>query len=141
MSLVVDASIAAMWFLDEPMSGPAARILEGSTPLAAPDLIRLEVGNVLARAVKAGALAPTDARRALAGLGPPVLDLHASAGLAEDALALALRHGGSVYDGAYLALAVRLDCPLVTHDFELARTAKRAGVAARTLGKTSRTRF
>lgn len=133
MTLVVDASIAAMWFLDEPMSAQAARFLESPTPLAAPDLIQLDVGNVLARAVKAGALAAADARQALAGLGPPILDLHSSAGLADEALALALRQGGSVYDAAYLALAIRLECPLVTHDAELARIAKKTGVAVQSL--------
>ncbi|OHC81211.1 MAG: hypothetical protein A3G73_01560 [Rhodospirillales bacterium RIFCSPLOWO2_12_FULL_67_15] len=54
MIVVVDASVAAMWFLPEPHSESAALLLDAKCELIAPDLMRLEVANALAQAARAG---------------------------------------------------------------------------------------
>ncbi len=51
--------------------------------------------------------------------------LEPAAALADDAYSLAVRLGWArTYDAEYLALAVRLECPLLTVDARLARTAE-----------------
>jgi len=48
---VIDASVAVKWFVEEPDSSAAHRLLEahatGETTLVAPDLVVYEVSNVL----------------------------------------------------------------------------------------------
>ena len=126
--IVVDASVAAMWFLPEPMSDAAARLLDADHELAAPDLLRLEVASALLKAVRRGAVAPADAAEALARLSVSPLRFEPAGIYAEPAFSLAQRHGGSVYDGTYIALAQALGAVVATNDAELARTARAAGV-------------
>ena len=49
--LVVDASVVIKWFVPEPFSLEARRILDdyraGSLDLVAPDLLNAEVGNIV----------------------------------------------------------------------------------------------
>lgn len=47
--LVVDAGVAAKWFFDEPLSDEAARLLDPSYELHAPDFFLLEIDNVLCK--------------------------------------------------------------------------------------------
>lgn len=50
-NLVVDSSVAVKWFVAEPYSAEAWRILEGyrdgTLSFLAPDLINAEVGNIV----------------------------------------------------------------------------------------------
>lgn len=128
--IVIDASVAAKWFLPEPLSDVAAEILASDHALLAPDLIRLEVASALLKAVRRGVLAAGDADAALARLTPPALRLEPAADYAEEALRLAGRHGGTVYDGVYIALSLALDAVVATNDVALARTARAAGATA-----------
>lgn len=87
--------------------------------LHAPSLIDLEVLSVLRRQLRLGNL---DNRRA----GLAVADLRMLALARYSPLDLvsrvwALRDNLTSYDGAYVALAETLDCPLVTSDERLAR--------------------
>ena len=45
MALVVDASVAFLWFANEPDRSGAARLLETESVLMAPDLMAVEVAN------------------------------------------------------------------------------------------------
>ena len=47
MRLVVDASVALKWFLDEPDSGLARGLITGGDELVAPGFLLLEAGNSL----------------------------------------------------------------------------------------------
>lgn len=117
-SLVVDSSVAVKWYLPEPGSDRAAALLRSGPRLIAPDLLLAEVGNVLWKrrrdvpVTEIGAIAA-----ALTGACP--VSLYPSRALLEGALSIALAHDRSVYDSLYLALAVGVDCPLVTADERL----------------------
>src|ERR1700722_8424044 len=50
--IVVDASVAAKWFLPEPGAAAAVALQEGEDQLLAPDLIRLEVAAAITRRVR-----------------------------------------------------------------------------------------
>lgn len=125
--IVVDASVAAKWFLPEPHSDAAALLLDPAYELVAPDLVRLEVGSALLKAVRRKALTLADAEGAMTRLSPPALTLIPSSHHADAAFRIAANRDISIYDGVYVALAKGLDAVLVTSDAKLAKMAKAAG--------------
>jgi predicted nucleic acid-binding protein len=52
--IVVDANVAAKWYLPELGSEAALELMDGASPLFAPDLIRLEVLAAITRCVRTG---------------------------------------------------------------------------------------
>lgn len=117
MKWVVDASVAAKWLAPEPDSPFAEALLDEE--LIVPDLLFAEVGNILWKRQLRG---ETDAATAQIGarwLLQVPLQVHDSAGLLADALALALQLQHPAYDCFYLALALRTDAPLITADRRL----------------------
>lgn len=126
MSLVVDASVAIKWLIDEDGSGRAEAVLARG-PLIAPELIFAEVPNVLWRHVQTGALTPQQAEEAALVLRDTFDAIYPMEPLTRRALAMAVELGHPVYDCIYLALAESAACPLVTADKRLAT--KVAGTA------------
>jgi predicted nucleic acid-binding protein len=118
MTLVVDASIAAKWFVEEDGREQALRVLDLSDR-EAPDLIVAEVANVIWKKTLRGQVTDTQARAICAALPRYFETLHASEALVEGAIGigLALRH--PIYDCLYLACAMRLGTRLVTADRRL----------------------
>jgi predicted nucleic acid-binding protein len=51
--IVIDASVAAEWYLPEIRSAAAVELQEGPDQLIAPDLIRMEVAGSITRRVRA----------------------------------------------------------------------------------------
>ncbi|HEY3889210.1 MAG TPA: type II toxin-antitoxin system VapC family toxin [Caulobacteraceae bacterium] len=114
MSIVVDASVALKWVLDEPGSQAADALLDEE--LVAPALWLVEAANALWRRARRGELTHEEAKERLVELGnAPVTtspiedDLVAAADLAN-----ALGH--PVYDCLYLAAAIREGAYVVTAD-------------------------
>lgn len=130
MIYIVDASVAAMWFLPEPLSETAASLLQSEHELVAPELMRLEVGSALLKATRRGAIDAVEATEAFSRLTPPVIRFESLAPLIERAFSIAEYHGGSIYDGIYVALAASVAGMVVTNDAELVRTARAASVGA-----------
>lgn len=120
--LVVDASVAIKWVVEEEGSQAAAMLLDGPG-LAAPDLLMPECANILWKKVRRGELAPEEARLAAELLQRAAVELVPMRPLMPAALALAVRLDHPAYDCAYLALAVERDHPFVTADTRLARLA------------------
>lgn len=86
----------------------------------APHLIDAEVGNVLRRHEQAGLLSGVEALAALRATRALVDHRYPHSGaLAEHAWSL--RHNFSFYDALYVALAARLNVPLLTGDTRLSR--------------------
>jgi len=117
--VVVDASVAIKWFVPEELSGDARRWLTAEYELLAPDLLWAEVGNVLWKKHRRRELEARTAVRLLRDFGRIPLQLHGAGRWTGAALELALRHGITVYDGLYLALAAGHACRLVTADRRL----------------------
>ena len=120
MSLyVVDTSVVAKWFVPEHLSDEAARLLDDRHELACPDLLWPELGSVLWKKARAGQVTAQEAKRIVQALGEFPLTVFPSRLVLEGALEIALGTHRSVYDSVYVALAVALECPLVTADERL----------------------
>ncbi|PYM83193.1 MAG: PIN domain nuclease [Candidatus Rokuibacteriota bacterium] len=117
--VVVDASVAVKWFVPEELSPEARMFLAAEYELLAPDLLWAELGNALWKKHRRRELDPRTARRLLRDFSRIRIEYHASERWTEMALDLAIRHGVTVYDGLYLALATGSGCRLVTADRRL----------------------
>lgn len=109
MTLVVDASVALKWVLDEPDSHLAQAIAEDEEELLVPDFWLNEACSVCWLQVRKRVWTPDEAREGLALLRaqvPPTptgnLDLH------DAALDLGLAVNHSTYDTLYVAFAVAM---------------------------------
>ena len=118
--IVVDASVAAKWFLPEADSEAAQALLAGPRRLLAPDLIRIEVAAAITRQARLGRLSADRVRALVAEWAQALADGAITLTPARDdidgaaELAIQLRH--PLQDCLYLALALRLDVPIVTAD-------------------------
>lgn len=121
---VLDASVAAKWFLsDETAAQEAAdylvSLLAAEIALHAPTLLLYEFGNILTRAQRQDGR-PIDHEQSLVALKtfheyPVVYHEHAKESALET-LALANRYKCSFQDSSYLQLAKSLNCRLLTAD-------------------------
>lgn len=118
-SVVIDASVAVKWFVPEELSTEARRLLAPEYQLLAPDLLWAELGSVLWKRQRRRELDAEMARRLLRDFSRIPIEFHSCERWTEPALVLAMRHGVTVYDGLYLALAVGTRCRLVTADRRL----------------------
>lgn len=117
---VIDASVLIEYLTEGEHAAQArAVILAHGDALRAPHLIDAEVGHVLRRAVACGRLHESAASAAVVDLAE--LPLRRAAHLGLLARAWELRENVSFYDALYLALAERLDEPLITLDARLSR--------------------
>ncbi len=114
--LIVDASVAAKWLFEEEHSEAAGRLRAYAFDLHAPDFVRVELVNVVAKHERRGALTTAEALEASRLILALPLQLHAWQDLLGPAFDLALETKRSVYDCLYLVLAVALDGTLVTAD-------------------------
>ena len=124
MTLVVDASVAVQWVLDEPGTERALR-LRSDDGLIAPSLIAAEVANALWKAVRRGIVKRTDAMASIGSILIPFEAIIPIEELRSRALDLAVELNHPIYDCFYLALAERERCGLVTADKRLIGAAKK----------------
>jgi predicted nucleic acid-binding protein len=125
MPFVVDASVAACWFMPDerhPVAEVAYRRI-ARDPAVAPVLWWYELRNMLIINERRGRLDSDKTDRVLRLLrGLPV---SIDSDVEEEALMqLARRHQLTVYDAAYLELAKRRDHPLATLDDALSKAAR-----------------
>jgi predicted nucleic acid-binding protein len=116
---VVDASVVVKWFLPEAHTEAARRLLRHGLELSTPDLLRAEFGNVMWKRWRRGDLSAEGVDAALRSLGRLPLRIETSGPLMEAAWDVARLYDRSFYDGLYVALAERTECPLVTADRRL----------------------
>lgn len=139
--IVLDASVAVKWYVPEQHSDEADALLESPAQLLAPELIRIEVTSALVRKARVRHLPPTRVREQLVLwakawtngtllLASDEVDLPVAT-----ELALALAH--PLQDCIYLALAMRLDVPLITADRRFAERAARRHRRVQLLGAPS----
>ncbi len=125
MSFIVDASVTMSWYLSGETS-PAGRFAFERLDVAgaaAPILWWFEVRNALIVNERRGRLDPAATVAILAHLGGLPIRLDADQD-GDVVVALARTHRLTVYDAAYLELALRVDAPLATLDRQLARAAR-----------------
>lgn len=118
--IVVDASVAVKVYITEPGTDAATELLVGPTRLVAPEVIRLEVCGALCRRVRVGELQPPEALTRCthwnSELSRGVVALTADAELFSEAIPLSIKLKHPLADCLYLALAQRLNQPIVTAD-------------------------
>jgi predicted nucleic acid-binding protein len=125
--LVVDASVAAKWFLPangETLVNEAFHLLHqyaaGEIRFIVPDLFWAELGNLFWKALRQERWTQVSAEAALRALQERKLPTISSAVLLDLAFRLAIAFDRTVYDGLYIALAVHSKAQLVTADERLA---------------------
>ena len=124
--IVLDASAAVDWLVQTAAARRIeSRIFSRNQSLHAPELLDLEVAQVLRRLVREDALSASRAEAAIQDL----LDLRITRYPHSVLLPRIwqLRHNLSAYDAAYVVLAEKLGATLLTRD---ARLASAAGHAA-----------
>jgi predicted nucleic acid-binding protein len=129
MTFIVDASVTVSWYLAEESAPTGRQAFNqlGVAGAAAPILWWFEVRNALVVNERRGRLDAAATVGILAHLErlPIRLDVDQNG---DTVLALARAHRLSVYDAAYLELALRADLPLATLDRQLAAAAGAARV-------------
>lgn len=124
MTVVVDASVAAKWVLDEDGSD-RANMLRAEGGLIAPSLVAAEIGNTLWKAVRRSFVSRENALAAAQAALRAFESLVANEELQVRALELAIDLQHPIYDCFYLALAERERAPIVSADDKLLAAAKR----------------
>ena len=130
--VVLDASVAVRWVVEEEGSAEAAALLEREVAWIAPRLLLTEAASALRRKVVDKVLAPAAAGEALDALLQAVADgivrLIDDERVIAPALLLAISLQHTVPDCLYLALAEREGAGIATADDRLTRLARRRGV-------------
>jgi predicted nucleic acid-binding protein len=130
--VVLDASVAVRWVVDEAGSDEAAALLERDVAWITPRLLLTEAASALRRKVADKALAPAAAAQSLDALLQAVADgvirLIDDERVIAAALLLAISLQPTVPDCLYLALAERAGAAIATADDRLARLARSRGV-------------
>lgn len=130
--IVLDANFALSWLFhesaDEVSDGVAGEIRR--LRFVVPGIWKIEIANALlvAERRKRSTKTDTDAWQIYLARLPVTEDLKTSAFALVDTIDLAREYGLTVYDAAYLELALRESIPLATLDAELKKATKAAGV-------------
>jgi len=123
MSLVIDSSITLAWVYADETTESVNRVfaLMSRTGAWVPGLWRLEVANVLEMGVRRKRHDAQFRDATLADLGQLPIQVDAETDLQawKDTLMFAVRHQLTLYDAAYLELALRRNLPLATLDADL----------------------
>lgn len=122
-NLVVDSSVAIKWFVAEPHTADARRVLDryqdGTFSFIAPDLFNAEFGNIVWKKHAFQGLNAADAWDILHAFHTLRFTFAPTKALLRDAFGIAVAHQRTVYDALYLALSLREGCQFVTADEKL----------------------
>jgi predicted nucleic acid-binding protein len=127
--VVIDASVAAKWYLLEPGREAARALLLSGEALLAPDLILAEVLNAYWKQVEKGNKPGLGIRDIVDLLVRSVEELVPVTELAPFAAEIAIELHHPIYDCFYLALVEREQVELVTADDRLYRKTRRTRFA------------
>jgi len=127
--VVVDASVAAKWFLPEngeALVDQAAALLDiydrKQVQFVVPDLFYVEIASAIWKAVRVGRVSRAFGDQALVLLTQREFATVPSLKLLDKAFQIAADHGRTVYDCLYVALAVQTNSQLITADERLANS-------------------
>jgi predicted nucleic acid-binding protein len=119
-TLVIDASIAVKWLIEEDGTPLALALRRRVRPIA-PDLLTAECANILWKKVRRGELSQEEALLAARLLQAMEIELAPTHSLLEAATRIAIELDHPAYDCLYLAVAAHRSCRFVTADQRLLR--------------------
>jgi predicted nucleic acid-binding protein len=119
-TVVIDASIAVKWVVEEDGTAEAVALRRGAK-LIAPELLAAECANILWKKVQRDELSRDEAFLAARLLQTADVEFLPTRHLLEAATRIAVELGHPAYDCLYLALAAERDCRFVTADQRLVR--------------------
>ncbi|MFQ5740398.1 MAG: type II toxin-antitoxin system VapC family toxin [Acidobacteriota bacterium] len=120
MSLfVIDASVAAKWFVEEEYGQAALSILDESNQLHAPDFLLLEMDSIICKWTRRGLVTPEEGSDLRDALRRYPIQHHPFMLFLDSAFAFANQTAQSIYDCLYVALAPLLKAKVVTADRRL----------------------
>jgi predicted nucleic acid-binding protein len=122
--VVVDAGVAVKWVVGEPGSDHAVLLLDRL--LVAPDLLCVECANILWKKVARRELTTDEADIAAEALEGAEIEIVPMRPYLAAAAALAMELDHPAYDCMYLAVAERVDLPVVTADDRFVRKVRRS---------------
>ena len=120
ITLVIDASIAVKWVVEEDGT-PQALALRQRAKLIAPELLVAEGANILWKKVRRRELSKDEAVLASRLLQAAEIELQPTRSLLEPATRIAIELDHPAYDCLYIALAVANGCQFVTADESFVR--------------------
>lgn len=115
--VVVDSSVLVAALVDAGVSGEWAESVVSQGSLHAPELVRVEVANVLRRLERTRVITGNEALAAYEDFMQLDLNLYAFEPFADRIWEL--RHNATGFDAWYVALAEALDVPMATLDTKL----------------------
>jgi predicted nucleic acid-binding protein len=131
-AFVLDCSVTVSWFFEDEADAHAEAVEDSLATAVAivPALWPLEVANALLMGERRGRTTEAKASAFLILLRSLPIEMDDETGLRawRESLHLARAHGLSVYDAAYLELALRRGLPLATLDSKLKTAAATVGV-------------
>jgi predicted nucleic acid-binding protein len=114
-TLVIDASIAIKWVIEEEGTSQALT-LRRTARLLAPELLVAECANILWKKARRNELSREEALLAARLLQTAAIELVPTRSLLAAATRIAIELDHPAYDCLYLALAIENDCRFVTAD-------------------------
>jgi predicted nucleic acid-binding protein len=144
-ALVIDANVAAKWYLPETDSQLAEKLFVADLDFHAPDFLATEFANIYRKHSVAGRTSMNAWREASTQLKKVIPYWHEDGQLLGDALKLAITYKHPIFDCIYLALAIQIDGIVVTADQQFCRQfgntefknrVKELGAVMDTLGST-----
>lgn len=114
-TLVIDASVAVKWVVEEDSTAEALTLRRGAR-LIAPELLVVECANILWKKVRRDELSDDEALLAARLIQAADIEFLPTRSLLETTTRTAIELNHPAYDCLYLALAVERDCRFVTAD-------------------------
>lgn len=133
MRLVVDASVAVLWFVAQTHAPHAIRLLDDAYRLAAPDFMLVEMANVLWKLRRRKELNGPSADAAMRNLEAGDIEYLPTPALLGRARTIAETLDHPVYDCIYLAATEAAQAPVVTADRRFFDRASKGGWQDRVL--------
>jgi predicted nucleic acid-binding protein len=130
-AVVIDASIASAWCFPDEQTDYTRAVFQAVSSSAvdsvAPRLWAYEIRNSVLMGIRRGRISKPDSEQFLLSLNELNVRLSEPASY-DDVFSLAQQHGLTVYDAAYLDIAMQERLPLASLDGQLVRAAEKVGI-------------